>query len=165
MPLAWGPEMLEAEVTSAVVSAQGVRRGCLERTGGGGYLRGQSETVITSVLGPELPGTLSCTHLRERLFVSVWCLCLSLTVSFPHGSFVVPVRSSPVPGMSVKRRNDQVKSLFVASLPVFIDGVKVVVSVFLTTERVSHKGSYWSGPSFVRPQLASATEFWSHRLL
>lgn len=34
MLLAWGPEMLEAEVTSAVVSAQGVRKGCLERTVG-----------------------------------------------------------------------------------------------------------------------------------
>lgn len=100
--------MLEAEVTSAVFSAWGVRRGCLERTGG--CVRGQSEAVVTSVLGPALPGTLSRTHLRERLFSSVWCLCLSVTVLFPRGSFVIPVGSSPVPGVSVKRRNDQVKS-------------------------------------------------------
>lgn len=59
-----------------------------------------------------------------------------------------------MPGVLVKRRNDQVKSLFVASLPVFIEGVKVVVSVFLRTECVSHEGSYLSGHSFVRPQLA-----------
>lgn len=76
-----------------------------------GCVRGQSEAVVTSVLGPALPGTLSCAHLRERLFLSVWCLCLSVTVLFPRGSFVIPVGSSPVPGVSVKRKNDQVKSL------------------------------------------------------
>lgn len=51
------------------------------------------------------------------------------------------------------------KSLFAASLPVFIDGVKVVVSVFLTTERVPHK------QLSVRSQLCQATVSVSHRVL